>query len=569
MVGEITAVASMLILAGEVYEKSESLVRGFRKLQSLAAKTGRLLKVRVGGEEIDLSSQTAEQVAARMRSRLAAGPSGSRKALIIANSKFQDKRLAQLRAPSKDAEALSKVLRSPSIGGFEVELLKDADETTIRRRIDDFFSDREHDDLLLLHFSGHGVKDQNGHLHLAANDTDMRRLSSTAVPSKYVRDRMDLSASQRIVLILDCCYSGAFPVGARHRGGTDVSVADTFGAGRGHVVLTASSATEYAFEGDTIAQDEGQPSFFTGALVEGIESGDADLDSDGAIGVDELYEYAHRAVRMRTPAQIPMKSGQVEGEMVIAKSNRVARLPERIVADSQSPHAAVRAQAVEELRRIGESTHVGLKAAAIGELAHMRDTDDSINVRRAAANALGGPEHQPTPPSPIHRPPAYPNPYQPVQARHVPAPPMPGAPPPVPEGPSSSPVQRALRVAGWLMVTASIYSMISGCVGVGVNGKSEPDSYAVNLGVSLILLFLPMLLAGVLLVSSPRSRGLRICGLVGVFIQGTAGLLWIGAGPVYILAGGLPCVALCAYAAYRLLRLDEIRNGHPRVGAIP
>ena len=76
-----------------------------------------------------------------------------------------------MRAPSRDAEALSKVLGTPAVGGFDVELLKDADETTIRRRIDDFFSERRYDDLLLLHFSGHGIKDQNGHLHLAARDT--------------------------------------------------------------------------------------------------------------------------------------------------------------------------------------------------------------------------------------------------------------------------------------------------------------------------------------------------------------------------------------------------------------
>ena len=66
VIGEIIAVASVLLAAGDVYGKSEPLVRALRQLQTLAANTGRLLRVRMAGEEIDLSRQTAEQIAARV-----------------------------------------------------------------------------------------------------------------------------------------------------------------------------------------------------------------------------------------------------------------------------------------------------------------------------------------------------------------------------------------------------------------------------------------------------------------------------------------------------------------------
>ena len=56
------------------------------------------------------------------------------------------------------------------------------------------------------------------------------------------------------MLLLDCCYSGAFANGVRVRAAADINVLDSFpqgrmGGGRGRVVITASSAMEFAFEG--------------------------------------------------------------------------------------------------------------------------------------------------------------------------------------------------------------------------------------------------------------------------------------------------------------------------------
>jgi hypothetical protein len=90
-------------------------------------------------------------------------------------------------------------------------------------------------------------------------------------------------------------------------------------SGRGTAVLTASSATEYAWEGDDLS-GEGMPSVFTGAVVKGLETGEADLDGDGTISVDELYEYVLEKVREATPKQTPNKQSQVVGELVVAQS---------------------------------------------------------------------------------------------------------------------------------------------------------------------------------------------------------------------------------------------------------
>jgi uncharacterized caspase-like protein len=105
-----------------------------------------------------------------------------RLALIIANSEFDDPKLSRLRTPSRDAEALAQVLSDPAIGGFEVSLLVDEREPVVRRRIARLYYRRKRGDLLLLYYSGHGIKDKyGGELYLATRDTEMDIASATAL----------------------------------------------------------------------------------------------------------------------------------------------------------------------------------------------------------------------------------------------------------------------------------------------------------------------------------------------------------------------------------------------------
>jgi hypothetical protein len=112
--------------------------------------------------------------------------------------------------------------------------------------------------LLVLHFSGHGIKDQDGDLHFAASNTKLARVASTSVAAGFVNRQMTASRSRRIVLFLDCCYSGAFDRSLLARGGDAVETGERFD-GRGRAVITASGALEYAFDGDNLTSD-GRPS---------------------------------------------------------------------------------------------------------------------------------------------------------------------------------------------------------------------------------------------------------------------------------------------------------------------
>jgi hypothetical protein len=318
---------------------------------------------------------------------------GTRSALIVASDDYTDPGLRRLRAPASDARALAGVLQDPRIGGFEVHTLLNEPAHEVNLAVEEFFDDRRPDDLLLLHFSCHGVKDEGGELYFAAANTKLRRLGATAVAADFVNRRMNRSRSRRVVLLLDCCYAGAFERGMTARAGAGMAIEEQFG-GRGRAVITASSAMEYAFEGDELADTrELAPSVFTSALVEGLETGEADRDQDGMVALDELYDYIHDKVQAATPNQTPGKwTFGVQGDLYIARRARPVTTPAPLPPELQQiidhPLARARAGAVQELARLLESRHAGLALA--GRLALERLTeDDSRSVSAAATAALG------------------------------------------------------------------------------------------------------------------------------------------------------------------------------------
>jgi hypothetical protein len=185
---------------------------------------------------------------------------GQRKALIVASDEYEHEGLRHLLAPAADAEALDRVLSDPRIGDFAVQVVHNEPAHLVQAQIEDVLSESNPEDVLLLHFSCHGLKSDSGELFFAARNTRPDRLGSTAISAAFVQRCMRASRSRSIVLLLDCCYGAAFAQGVTVRAGGDVNVMDAFpggklGGGRGRAVITASSAMEYAFEGDRVGAE--------------------------------------------------------------------------------------------------------------------------------------------------------------------------------------------------------------------------------------------------------------------------------------------------------------------------
>jgi len=176
-------------------------------------------RVQVGSYEVHIGPETTQSELAKMKQRINTGTEDTperRFALIIGNSSYRDNRLTDLESPAVDAKRLAEVLSDSEIGGFgDIETLIDEDNDVIRQAIEWHYANRQTNDLLLTYFSGHGIRDRNGQLFLAAKNTKFDLLRSTGVSARFVKEVMDTTMSQKQLLILDCCYGGAIVEGAK------------------------------------------------------------------------------------------------------------------------------------------------------------------------------------------------------------------------------------------------------------------------------------------------------------------------------------------------------------------
>lgn len=340
------------------------------------------------------------------------GGGGRRLALVIATGTYSDPALAKLRAPGRDASDLAAVLDDATIGGFDVEVLLDAPAESLRRQIARFCTGVDPGDLVLVYLSCHGVLDDRGRLYYAAADTDRALLAATALPAAWLNEQLEDCRGRRQILVLDCCHSGAFAKGAK--GESELALGERF-EGRGRVVLTGSRGTEYSFEHDRVV-GESSSSVFTGALVAGLRSGEADRDGDGVVSVSELYDYAFDTVRAKEARQTPtLWTYGAEGDLAVARSPRgaivePAPLPEDLTMLLESARPRVRESGVQELAELLAGEVAGRALTARAELERIA-AEDVAAVARAAQQALApGPARAEPPPSVPSSPPSPPPP---------------------------------------------------------------------------------------------------------------------------------------------------------------
>jgi EAL domain-containing protein (putative c-di-GMP-specific phosphodiesterase class I)/uncharacterized caspase-like protein len=241
-------------------------------------------------------------------------------ALLIGVSEYPNG-LEPLPGAVRDIEALRQVLEDPEIGEFEVKTLPNPDRQTMQGEIEALFTGAERDDLVLLYFSGHGLKDETGKLYFATSITrknhNNQLVTTSTVPASFVHEMMNRCRARRQGIILDCCFSGAFDLNLAVKDDSSIDLQGQLGA-EGRFVLASSSHIQNSFE----QKDASGLSIYTNCLVNGLRTGEADLNRTGNISIRDLHLYLSNKVREvsahMTPKLIVLK--ELGFEVMLAKS---------------------------------------------------------------------------------------------------------------------------------------------------------------------------------------------------------------------------------------------------------
>jgi uncharacterized caspase-like protein len=185
------------------------------------------------------------------------------------------------------------------------------------------------EDMVILYFAGHGATERDVmspdgdglEKYLLPYDADPKDLYASALPMREVSHIFQRIRAERLIFLVDACYSGASGGRTISSSGYRATISDAFleriTSGRGTIILTASGPNEVSAESDEYGHG-----VFTHFLLQGLQ-GDADSDRDGIITVDETFAYVSRHVPQATgQEQHPMKKGQVEGTLILGVSQR-------------------------------------------------------------------------------------------------------------------------------------------------------------------------------------------------------------------------------------------------------
>ncbi|MFT6036305.1 MAG: hypothetical protein ACI9XJ_001883 [Marivirga sp.] len=138
-------------------------------------------------------------------------------ALLVATNKYDN--WNDLVNPIYDAESIAEELRTRY--GFEVEILKDAEQNEVMTKLREYAQKKyKPQDQLFIFFAGHGIYDEVfGEGFLVAKNSVMNDVSkNTYISHNRIRSNINNIPCEHIFLAMDVCFGGTFdPVLASSR----------------------------------------------------------------------------------------------------------------------------------------------------------------------------------------------------------------------------------------------------------------------------------------------------------------------------------------------------------------
>ncbi len=311
-------------------------------------------------------------------------------AFLFGNSFFNDTRLNELNAPENDINALHDVLKAKDICAFDdVDWAVNSTLGAVQTKLVKFLKNKKRDDLIVVYYTGHGLLDDENNLYLALTESNAEYPDIQSISAAWLKRKLDRCRSERQVLILDCCHSGAFIGGTKSSTDTLAINTDTFDRqGYGRYVLASSSRTQFSIE-------SGGESLYTKAIVEGLKKGKAALGKEW-ISIADLEEYlagkfSTAAAPMRPESSVKEKIGQL---VIAANPFFVEPIPPNLLESLLDKSSIVRTGAVTGLQMLAENTSSSKRREEVIEVLEARlnpdspDVEDSRTVAKAIERAL-------------------------------------------------------------------------------------------------------------------------------------------------------------------------------------
>jgi len=264
-------------------------------------------------------------------------PTRDRWAVVVGIGGHDSVDIPKLRYAVPDADAIYQVLTGP--GGFKKEhvlLLTDRTERkptlrNIRWALGTFLSrSARKDDTVVIFFAGHGAPETDPRglerdglaKYLIPSDADPEDLYSSALPMDELQTIFGRIEAERVVAFLDTCYSGAaggrtFVAKRTRSSQVDDLFLERLTRSKGRAIITASRPAEVSMELPELGHG-----IFTYYLLAGL-NGAADLNGDGIVTVQELYDYVEQQVTKKSRSvggnQHPVMKGELEGVLPLVK----------------------------------------------------------------------------------------------------------------------------------------------------------------------------------------------------------------------------------------------------------
>ena len=241
--------------------------------------------------------------------------------LFVGIDRYRSPFISDLSCSARDARALY-ALFADSIGDDYCALLTDGQAT--RQKILDgleLLTTADTDDLVFIHFSGHGSDTH----HLLTHDAEPDLLDTTTIQLEELIDRFSAISAKNLILCLDCCFSGGAgarvfhsPVASRMPASAEGLLGRIGGSGR--VVLTASGAKQAAIEDRRKGHG-----IFSYYLIQALTGAPEVLDA-GAIPLLVLADFVTKAVEEAAAefrhTQQPALRGTLDGAVRLPRLRR-------------------------------------------------------------------------------------------------------------------------------------------------------------------------------------------------------------------------------------------------------